>query len=176
VIVAADGRSVDRVSTLQRIVREHEPGEQVAVDVLRYGQRRSFRVRLAERPEPRTAVGDVGSRPAEVTPAAQGPLGRLGLSVEPVDDAFARSAGLKVGDRGLRVRDVARGGPAAQLVGAGTDVITDVLAPAPRRHVGTVAELERALAGAGPGSAVSLRVYGTALPAGVRVVNLQVPE
>ena len=51
-----------------------------------------------------------------------------------------------------------------------------MLAPAPRRHVGTVAELERALAGVGPGAAVSLRVYGTGVPAGVRVVNLQLPE
>ncbi|HEX7122686.1 MAG TPA: trypsin-like peptidase domain-containing protein, partial [Gemmatimonadaceae bacterium] len=41
VIVKADGREVDRVSTLQRIIRSHEPGETVALEVMRYGQRRS---------------------------------------------------------------------------------------------------------------------------------------
>ena len=53
VIVGADGRPVDRVSTLQRIVRTHEPGETVAVDVMRFGERRSFRGRRpAGRPRP----------------------------------------------------------------------------------------------------------------------------
>ena len=39
-----------------------------------------------------------------------------------------------------------------------------------------VAATATVLAGARPGTAVSLRVYGTAVPAGARVVNLQVPE
>ncbi len=178
VIVAADGHAVDRVSTLQRVVRGHEPGERVALDVMRYGERRSFRVRLAERPESRDPVEDRpdGDRPADVRPAAGDPLGALGLGVEPVDDAFARAAGLRAADRGVRVRRVARSGPAAALVDPGTDVITDVLAPGPRHHVRSVGELEQALAGARPGIAVSLRVYGTGPTAGARVVNLQVPE
>ncbi len=195
VIVAADGRAVDRVSTLQRIVRGHAPGETVAIDVMRYGQRKAFRVRLAERAEVPDAVSAVPirARPGNGAPtgdgSAEGPalggpsatpaadvLATLGFGVDPVDDAFARAARLSAADRGVRVRDVAPGGPAGALLGAGTDVITDVLAPAPRRHVRTVAELRDALAGARPGTAVSLRVYGTAAPAGVRVVNLRIPE
>ncbi len=35
VIVAVDGKKTDRVSTLQRIVRTHEPGETIEVDVMR---------------------------------------------------------------------------------------------------------------------------------------------
>src|SRR5512133_1876164 len=50
VIVAVDGKAVDRVSTLQRIVRTHEPGETISVDAMRYGARKSFRIKLAEAP------------------------------------------------------------------------------------------------------------------------------
>ena len=186
VIVAADGRPVDRVSTLQRIVRAHAPHELVAIDVMRYGERKSFRVQLAERPDTPDAVSVVPTRPRGTTPAlpaatptspsTRDPLAALGLAVSAVDDAFAHTTGLPAADRGVLVRDVTRSGPAATLVGAGTDVITDVLAPAPRRHVRDVAELRQALAAAVPGTAVSLRVYGTAAPAGARVVNLRVPE
>ena len=50
IIVAADGKPTDRVSTLQRIIRGHEPGETVTVDVMRYGTKKTFRVKLAEAP------------------------------------------------------------------------------------------------------------------------------
>ncbi|HEY0779650.1 MAG TPA: trypsin-like peptidase domain-containing protein, partial [Gemmatirosa sp.] len=204
VIVAVDGHPVDRVSTLQRIVRGHAPHETLAIDVMRYGTRKSFHVLLAERPDVGEAVGEAPApaphAPARDGPASSGPtpsgptpsdptsarpasggrppdvLAALGLAVDAIDEGFARTASLPAADRGVRVRSVSRSGPAAALIGPGTDVITDVLAPGPRRHVRTPAELEAALAGARPGGAVSLRVYGTAMPAGVRVVNLQMPE
>src|SRR5881275_535592 len=69
VIVGADGRPVDRVSTLQRIIRSHEPGESVTVDVMRYGQRRSFSVRLEEHSDvPAPVRATPASRP---TPPAE---------------------------------------------------------------------------------------------------------
>ena len=37
IIVAADGKPVDRVSTLQRIVRTHLPGQTIALEVVRFG-------------------------------------------------------------------------------------------------------------------------------------------
>ena len=74
VIVAIDGQEVDRVSTLQRLVRSKEPGETIAVDVMRYGDRRSFRVRLrgaatrgrerAARPPRTRRRGDLAEKPA----------------------------------------------------------------------------------------------------------------
>jgi serine protease Do len=52
VIIAADGKPTDRVSTLQRIIRGHEPGETVTIDVMRYGTKKTFKVKLAKaRPE-----------------------------------------------------------------------------------------------------------------------------
>ena len=37
VIITADGQPVDRVSTLQRIVRNHNPGETIEIEAMRYG-------------------------------------------------------------------------------------------------------------------------------------------
>jgi serine protease Do len=70
IIITADGQPVDRVSTLQRIVRNHAPGESVDVEVMRYGQKKTFRVRLTELEEAtRTAStapvdSDLQSRPS----------------------------------------------------------------------------------------------------------------
>jgi serine protease Do len=181
VIVSADGHPVDRVSTLQRVVRTHEPGETVAVDVMRFGKQQTFRVRLAERAEaPDVARAAAGrglgpvapGRPGVLTPAgAPGRVDRLGLTVEPAPADLA----LDATDRGVRVTDVSRAGPARTLVFPGTDVITDVLYPA-RRKVRSAADLVQALSALKPGDAVSLRVYSTAEPIGARVVNVRVGE
>src|SRR5215218_3513249 len=48
IIITADGQPVDRVSTLQRVVRNHQPGEKVQLEVMRYGQKKSFAVTLTE--------------------------------------------------------------------------------------------------------------------------------
>jgi serine protease Do len=101
VIVAADGRPVDRVSTLQRIVRTHEPGETVTVDVMRFGQRRSFKVRLVERPEAPTVTRAANRLPGPAAPTA-GRVDRIGLTVEAVSAEFARESALEPGDRGVR--------------------------------------------------------------------------
>ncbi len=174
VIVGADGRPVDRVSTLQRIVRTHEPGETVAVDVMRFGERRNFKVRLDERPE---APGAVRAASRGATPAAPaaGRVERIGLTVEAVSAEFARESALEPADRGVRVTDVSRAGPARTLVFPGSDVITDVLYPQ-RRKVRTPAELQQVVAGLRAGDALSLRVYSTAEPIGPRVVNVRVAE
>src|SRR5918999_1535327 len=50
VIVAGHGRATPRVSALQRIVRGYKPGQTVTVDVVRFGSRKTFRVRLTEPP------------------------------------------------------------------------------------------------------------------------------
>ena len=51
VIIAADGKPTDRVSTLQRIVRSHKPGETVAFDVMHFGKKKTFDVKLTEAPD-----------------------------------------------------------------------------------------------------------------------------
>jgi serine protease Do len=174
VIVQADGRPVDRVSTLQRIVRTHEPGETLAVDVMRFGDRRSFRVRLDERPDA-AAAARVASRTSGPAAPAAGRVARIGVTVEPVTQEFARESALEPDDRGVRVTDVSRAGPARALLFQGSDVITEVLYPR-RRKVRSAADLTQALAGLKAGDALSLRVFSTAEPIGARVVNVRVGE
>ena len=101
---------------------------------------------------------------------------KLGISVEAVTPEFAGQANLTESARGVRVIEVARSGPARNILFPGTDVITDVLYPT-RRPVRTVNDLQEVLQRLKAGDVVSLRVYGTAEPLiGTRVVNLRVAE
>ena len=72
VIVKADGKDADRVSTLQRIIRAHEPGETVNIEVMRYGARKSFSVRLGEASDSTTRVAS-NNRPARVRRSSASP-------------------------------------------------------------------------------------------------------
>src|ERR1041384_7174507 len=49
-------KQVDQVSTVQRITRGFKPGDVVDVDVMRFGQKKSFKVRLAEPADQPTTV------------------------------------------------------------------------------------------------------------------------
>ena len=89
---------------------------------------------------------------------------------------FAREQALETTDRGVRITDVSRIGPArTALLSQGTDVITDVLYPQ-RRKVRTAADLRAALDAVRAGEVISLRVFSTAEPIGARVVNVRVAE
>ena len=175
VIVAINGQPVDRVASLQRIVRGFEPGQRVTVDVMRFGERKTVTVPLTEAPQ----ETQVAARPNDAVENASVSNVKLGISVEPIPVELARQANLGAEGRGLLVREVDLDGPANQQLFARTDVIAEVLRPSPRRAVKTVADLERALSRVRDGDIVSLYVYniggrrdGTE-PQG-RVVNLRV--
>ena len=171
VIVKADGQEVDRVSTLQRIVRNHNPGETIEVEVMRYGQRKTFRVTLMEaETRSSTAMTTTRTQPAgggSVQPA-------LGISVAPVSTELAAQSRLSTPVRGVLVSDVIPGGPAEGEL-AQNDVITEILYPAPRRLVSTPAEFEDALKRIKTGEHISLSVFSLRDPLKqTRVVNLRV--
>jgi len=170
VIITADGQPVDRVSTLQRIVRNHNPGETIEIEAMRYGQRKTFRVTLMEAPDQQVANVET---PAPATPGGvMHPA--LGISVAPVSPEIAAQARLTAPVRGVLVSDVTPGGPADQKL-ARNDVITEILFPAPRRAVNTPAELQQVLSRLKDGDYVSLSVYSLddRLHA-PRIVNLQI--
>jgi len=171
VIITADGQPVDRVSTLQRIVRNHNPGETIEIEAMRYGQRKTFRVTLMEAKTDQ----EVASASAPANAPAGGMLHpALGISVAPVSPEIAAQARLTTPVRGVLVSDVTPGGPADQKL-ARNDVITEILFPAPRRAVNTPAELQQALSRLKNGDYVSLSVYSLddRLHA-PRIVNLQI--
>ena len=172
VIIAVDGKPVDRVSTLQRIVRMHEPGETISVDAMRYGTRKSFKIRLAEAP----SDDQVATRETtkDVSPAGM-VTGKLGIAVEPVTADFAREFSLTSDQRGLRVVDVTHSGPAYGKLFENTDVITEVMYPGPRRAVHSVADLQQAMDRLKNGDVISLFVVQvTPQGSSTRVVNVRV--
>jgi len=173
VIVAADGKPVDRVSTLQRVIRGHEPGETVTVDVMRYGSKKTFKVKLAEAPKSPT----VASRDNDDdNTGANGGVtyDKIGVSVEAVTPEF-RSAKRLASDReGVRVVDIDAAGPARGRLFQ-NDVITAILYPTPRKDVHSVADLQAVLSRAKDGDIVSLQVFNPdAQQAATRVVNIRV--
>jgi len=113
VIVAVNGQKVERVGQLQRLVAQHRPGDVVEVTVIRYGERRNFRVRLTQAPlsgGARLTRGDVAARPkslgievTELTPELAEELGFArpgGAVIERVDPLSpARRKSVNRGDR-----------------------------------------------------------------------------
>ena len=53
------------MSTLQRIIRGFKPGDVVDVDVMRFGQKKTFKVKLGEPAEPSATVADNRRRARE---------------------------------------------------------------------------------------------------------------
>lgn len=175
IIVKADGRPTDRTSTLQRIIRSREPGETVEVEVYRYGQSKTFRIKLAEAPSDaptvaRTAApSEAGAEPVRGTNAT-----KLGITVEPVTAEFARQGRIPEEYRGLRVTEVERqSGAFGRLDPRGTDIVVAMIYPAPRREIRSTSDLQGALQGVKDGDSVSLLVYSVQAQT-TRVVSIRV--
>jgi serine protease Do len=171
VIITADGQPVDRVSTLQRIVRNHNPGDAIDIEAMRYGQRKKFRVTLMEAPKDQ----QVATSTTRTEPSGGGIVHpALGISVAPVSTELAAQARMTAPVRGVMVSDVIPGGPAEDKLFR-NDVITEVLYPAPARVINTASDLQQALGRLKDGEYVSLKVFSlvdaTHAP---RIVNLQV--
>jgi serine protease Do len=181
IIVTADGKPVDKVSTLQRIVRSHLPGQTISLEVVRFGTRKTYEVKLTEAPsDEQVAESDTGSEKPGEGVSTQ----KLGITVEPVSADLARVADIPEADRGLHVTDVAGAGPAHNKLFV-NDIVVAVLYPEPRRDVHTAADLQSALAKTKIGDYVSLLVFsvpapgqnrGQAVPGapGTRVVSLRI--
>ena len=173
VIITADGQPVDRVSTLQRIVRNHNPGETIEIEAMRYGQRKNFRVTLMDADTDQqiatAATRTIPSGGGSVHPA-------LGISVAPVSTELAAQARMTMPVRGVMVSDVIPGGPAEDKLFR-NDVITEVLYPAPARTINSPGDLQQALGRLKNGEYVSLKVFSLAdATHAPRIVNLQVDK
>ena len=157
VIVAIDGKPVDRVSTLQRIVRAHEPGETVSVDVMRYGEKKSFRVRLTEAPSSNEVAAAAPPRPARTGGTSSE---KLGVVVAPVPAEITRVRQLDSVPTGVLVAEVSPDGPARDRLAPGIDIIQEIIHPV-ARQVRTPQDLQSAVAGLKQGDYLSLRVLRT---------------
>src|SRR5215212_7525014 len=159
VIISADGKPADRVSTLQRTIRTHKPGETVTLEVMRFGEKKTFKVKLVEVPEtPQVASAE---EPTSIVPASEGRrFDKLGITVEPVSPALVTRA--KVAEpysHGLMVSEVNVTGPAYRKVAADNTILVAVLNPAPRRELRTPADLDAVLSRLKSGDVVTFLVY-----------------
>jgi serine protease Do len=177
VIVSLDGRSVDRVSALQRIVRAKQPGDVVAVKLMRYGKQLDYRVKLTEMKVAEAAVlASAGGKGAPKKDTNAG--ARLGIDVAPVTDEFVRAGNLPDRYKGLSVTGVLPDGPATKF--GPNDVI---VASMPNHDpIRSEADLKKLLAGKKAGDVVSLEVVTPVednkgkVTQQTRVVNLKVGD
>ena len=172
VIVKADGKTADRVSTLQRIIRSHEPGQTVEIEAWRFGTRKTFTVRLGEATDSVTRVAS-NTRENNEEPNAGTSTEKLGITVEPITDAQARQNNIATDHRGLRVVDVDPAGPARQGRLFRNDILLAVINPQPRRELRSAEDLQRVLSNVREGSYVSFMVYNLDQEQS-RIVNLRI--
>lgn len=177
VVITADGRPVDRVSTLQRLVRAKRPGESIALEVMRNGTRKEFNVKLTE--------ANTEASPATVAEAPRpdpeaNPGEPLGIEVRPLNDAALRQlqqqAQIDVPRqyRGLQITDVDPTGPARDknLIPE-RDVIVGILPEG--TPVRTMEDLHKAISAKGAGEVLSLSVYDV-VAGRTRAVNLRIAK
>ncbi len=148
IIVTADGTPVDRVSTLQRLIRTHQPGDVLTLEAVRYGDHKTFKVTLAEAPgsTPEVASSRTSRNNDNTDAAGAMTSGKLGITVEPLAADAMKNANSATPLHGVVVREVQRGGAAEGQLTAG-DVITDVIFPQPRAAIRSTADLQKALSG-----------------------------
>ena len=182
VIVRADGKPVDRVGTLQRIIRSHEPGESIDVEVMRFGDRKNLRVKLgeAESDATRTLAAnrnqDEDAGPTRSSRAGTYTSQVLGITVEPITDEFARDARLPAEyRRGVRVVDGEGWARRQYFKADGSEVIAAVLFPRPRKDIRSTDDLRSALSSVKSGDTVSLLLYD-AQQQSTRVLSLTIGE
>jgi serine protease Do len=159
IIVSIDGKPVEYVGQLQQQIAFRHPGETVKVEVARKGGiHKTLEVRLQELPSPKE-VASADSSDDDAGAGGAASVGRLGITVAPLDDDDVRQLKLHADQRGLLVTDVKAGGPSwGELVDGdlgGPDIILEVEGT----PVKSPAELRKVLAGQKEGSVVSLRVY-----------------
>ena len=82
---AIDGTQIDRVAQLQRLVRSHKPGDVLDVEVMRFGQKKDFKVKLIEAPPENQQLAsndqDDNDNNGGTQPTS---YDKLGISVEPI--------------------------------------------------------------------------------------------
>jgi serine protease Do len=175
VIVAADGKVTDRVSTLQRIVRTHKPGESVTFDVMRFGVKKSFRVKLAEAPDASPLVAAASPLPARSGEAESRRFDKIGIAVEPVSPEVVTRARLaEPYRRGLIVSDVSVTGPAYRKLFADATILLQVINPGPKRELRSAADLDAVLSKLRSGDLVTFMVFDLGQDGPPRAVTVQV--
>jgi len=150
VIVSVEGKTIERVGQFQRIIASYRPGDQVTLDVIRYGDRRRVQVQLSEAPATDSAARTAAAERA--APEADSG-GKLGVAVSPLTGELARQLGYERSE-GIVITDVQPFGPVGRLgVQEGTRILAVDGQPVP-----DVAAFRRVVERKRPGEVVSLHL------------------
>ena len=175
VIIAADGKPTDRVSTLQRIVRTHKPGETVTFDVMRFGAKKSFRVKLAEAVESPQQIASAAPNPARNAEPENRKFDKIGITVEPVSPELVNRARIaEPYRRGLIVSEVNVTGPSYRKLFADATILVQIINPGPKRDLRSAADLDAVLGRLRSGDLVTFLVYDLGQEGPPRAVTVQV--
>ena len=137
VILSFDGKVIDRMRDLPRIVAETDIGATVKVEIFRGGQRSTVEVTLGEL-EKAELVGLVGEKPDGDSQT----MDRLGFTVDDLDAALAEELGLDPKLAGVVVTEVSEGSPAMEK-GVETG---DIIRRFGQRRVDSAADLAQSVA------------------------------
>jgi serine protease Do len=174
VVIAAAGQRVGRVAELQRVVRGFKPGEIVEIDVMRFGVKKSFKVRLTEPPAADETVASNTRGLTEPSRRDSRSYDRLGITVQPVSDEVANAANVKDEyRRGLMVTAVSPRGPSYRELLANDDIIVQALQP--KRDIRSASDLEAVVKAVKGGDVLSLVVYSMR-SGSTKVVNLSLDQ
>ena len=178
IVVKIDGKPVDRVSVLQRLIRTHQPGDVVDLEAVRFGEHKNFKVKLIEAPADEKAVASTGGAAKDApAPSVTVAAKKLGIVVEALTPEITKATGVASSVQGIAVRSVEGEGPAARKLVPGQDIITAVTFPLPGSAVHSVDDLQRVLSKMKDGEIIGLSVNRPSDNAGHRanyVVNLRV--
>jgi serine protease Do len=177
ILISADGKPVDRVSTLQRLIRMHQPGDEMTFDDVRYGVHLTMHVTLAEAPSDRAAAVATGDRDGAASSRTEGAVvsKSLGITFAPLAPSGDDRARAHAEVQGVLISGVQRGGPAEGKLVPG-DIIIDVIHPAPKSATRNVGELEAVLGKLKSGDYIGLEISRQVDAQGNRstaVVNLR---
>jgi len=172
VIVAVDGKPIQRVGQFQRIIASYHPGDRVKLDVVRYGARRQFTVALTPA-ETDANPQRTAQAPQAAPDAGDNGTSKLGVAVQPLTGEVARQLGY-TSSGGVVISALQPYGPAAR---AGLSEGTRILA-VDGKPVNDVAAFRAAMAAKRPGDVVSLRVQSRVQGGGAQnsILNIRLPD
>ncbi|MFI5232321.1 MAG: Do family serine endopeptidase [Gemmatimonadales bacterium] len=186
IVIKIDGKPADRVSTLQRMIRSHQPGDVVDLEVVRYGDHKDFKVKLVEAPTADATVasnsgseGSAGSatRAPRATPVAPATVTvkKLGLVLEPITPEMVRGTNFSGAQQGVVIKSVEPGSVSDGKLIPQT-IITGVIHPEPKVSIKNADDLQRVLAKLNPGDIIGLTIAGINTRGEVQtsVVNIRI--
>jgi len=148
VIVSLDGQALKDTRELIDRVSAQPPGARIKLGVIRNGERKTFTVELTERPS-----GE--SETAEEPGTEATPIGKLGMTLEEIDDRMRRRLDLPDDVKGLLVTEVEPLSPADEANLQPGLVVTRANGQA----VSNLRELGRVVGGLESGELVRLYVF-----------------